>query len=447
MSFFVRQSKYRHVFCEPAAPQNTYTALRISTVTGEHNYIKGNTKFFAVSLQGGGGPVAVIPYTAYGRYDQNPPVISGHRGNVLDFEFNPFHEQIIATGSEDLTIKVWGIPEAGLTETIRDPLVDMHGHGKKVTLLRFHPAANNILASVAADYTVKIWDIEKGAEITSVQAPHSNLIHDIVWDYLGKSYFTSCKDKTVRCFDARSSEVTMEIPNAHEGMKSTKMANLGDSGRLATLGFTRQSGRQLKIWDCRNMGAELKTLEIDRAPGVMMPFYDPDSQLLFIAGKGDGNIRYFETVEESPFVYAINEFRTNNAAKGMGMVPKMGLNVSKNETARLLKMTSSTVEPLSFIVPRKSDAFQEDLFPETACGIPALSADEWVAGEDRPPVKGSLNPDLAGGNGPRQAAAATQQAFKPTRPAAEIQKELDAALARIEKLEAQLREAGLEPAT
>ena len=82
---------------------------------------------------------------------------------MLDFDFNTFHEHIIASASEDSTIKVWGIPPDGLTETITEPLVDLHGHGRKVTLLRFHPTANNVLGSVSGDFSVKIWDIEKGA--------------------------------------------------------------------------------------------------------------------------------------------------------------------------------------------------------------------------------------------------------------------------------------------
>ncbi|CAM9457367.1 unnamed protein product, partial [Heterosigma akashiwo] len=65
MSYFVRQSKYRHVFCEPNPPQNTFTSLRITTAAGEQQYIKANTKFFAVALQGGGGPVAVLAHDAY----------------------------------------------------------------------------------------------------------------------------------------------------------------------------------------------------------------------------------------------------------------------------------------------------------------------------------------------------------------------------------------------
>lgn len=51
--------------------------------------------------------------------------------------------------------------------------------------------------------TVKLWDIEKAMEINTLEA-HDQLIQDIVWDYLGTTYATSCKDKSVRIIDARS---------------------------------------------------------------------------------------------------------------------------------------------------------------------------------------------------------------------------------------------------
>ena len=104
---------------------------------------------------------------------------------MLDFDFNPFHDQIIASASEDQTVKVWGIPEGGLTTNVDQPLVDLHGHSRKVTLLRFHPTANNVLASTAADQTVKLWDIEKGCEMNSLNDVHEQLIQDVVWDYSG----------------------------------------------------------------------------------------------------------------------------------------------------------------------------------------------------------------------------------------------------------------------
>jgi hypothetical protein len=51
MSNFIRASKYRHVFCDNPRVEAKYTDFRLSTTTGEQNYIKANPNYFAVGLQ------------------------------------------------------------------------------------------------------------------------------------------------------------------------------------------------------------------------------------------------------------------------------------------------------------------------------------------------------------------------------------------------------------
>jgi WD40 repeat protein len=34
------------------------------------------------------------------------PKITGHKGRIIDLDWNPFNDKIIATGSEDCTVKV-----------------------------------------------------------------------------------------------------------------------------------------------------------------------------------------------------------------------------------------------------------------------------------------------------------------------------------------------------
>lgn len=436
MSNFVRASKFRHVFCDPPRPDATFQNLRLSTVTGEQNYIKANTKYFAIGLQGGGGPFTVLNLNKPGRYDMDIPLITGHSGAVLDFDFNPFNEDIVASCSEDQTVKIWRIPEGGLTSNLDTPDVDLHGHGKKVTLLRFHPTADNLLASTSADQTVKLWDIAAGSEMCCLKDAHEQLIQDIVWDYTGANFATASKDKHVRICDARTCTVSTTINSAHEGSKSTKILYLGNFDKLLTVGFTKQSQRQFKFWDPRNTSTELKRVDVDQAAGVIMPFFDPDTQLLYLAGKGDGNIRYYEVVNENPYCYSVAEHRSSVPAKGMAWVPKRGLNVMGCETARLLKLTSNSVEPLSFFVPRKAETFQDDIFPDSFSGEPSHTAQEWLAGSDLPPRFASLNPSASG-----QKSSSLKSAMKPSVPvktAAALQAELDKSLAANKVLETEL---------
>lgn len=51
MAALVKASKYKNIYCDPPRPEMTFTNFRLSTATGEHNYIKANSQFFAVGLQ------------------------------------------------------------------------------------------------------------------------------------------------------------------------------------------------------------------------------------------------------------------------------------------------------------------------------------------------------------------------------------------------------------
>ena len=381
----------------------------------------------------------MVPLNKPGKINEKLPTISGHSGPVLDFDFNPFHDHMVASCGEDNTVKVWGIPEGGLTENITEPLVDLHGHQRKVTLMRFHPTASNILATTSADQTVKLWDIEKGAEVNCLSDVHEQLIQDIVWDYIGTTYTTSSKDKHVRICDARTATVATIIETAHEGAKSTKLTYLGPMEKLVTVGFTRQSQRQFKVWDPRNTREELKRIDIDQAAGVIMPFFDPDTNLLYLAGKGDGNVRFYEMTNENPFCYPVSDHKSQTPAKGMAWVPKRGLNIKGCETARLLKLTNNSVEPLSFMVPRKAEFFQEDLYPDTQSLDPSHTADQWLAGSDKPPKLMSLNPAHQTG----QATRPRPQSMSVAKTSHLLQQELNEALARISLLEQKLVAAGL----
>ena len=68
--------------------------------------------------------------------------------------------------------------------------------------------------------------------------------------------------------------------------------------------------------------------------------------------------------------------------------------------ARIFKVQSDCVVPISYIVPRKSKSNFADIaeiFPPTLGATPTCEADEWFAGADAPPLKRvSLDPAQAG---------------------------------------------------
>ena len=67
---------------------------------------------------------------------------------------------------------------------------------------------------------------------------------------------------------------------------------LGDSGRIFTTGFSRFNDREYCVWSQHDLSKALERDSIDSSSGVLFPFYDYDTKIIFLAGKGDGNVRY-----------------------------------------------------------------------------------------------------------------------------------------------------------
>jgi len=392
MSKVVRSSKYRHVFGQPFKKEDSYDEIKVTRNAWDSNYVCANPSYFGVIWEsGGGGSFAVIPWAQSGKIDPKLPLVTGHKLAVLDIDWNPFNDNLIASASEDCYVKIWGIPEGGLKQNMNEPLQTLSGHKRKVGAVQFNPVANNILASTSTDYSVKIWDIEKGATLCSVDAQHADIIQSADWNFTGSQIVTSCKDKKIRVIDPRLNKIAQEA-ESHQGIKGTRACWLGSKDKIFSCGFTKTSEREFCLYDPRSLTTPLSKQNVDSASGILMPFYDNDTNVLFVAGKGDGNVRYYEIVDEAPYIFYLTEFKSNTPQRGMCMLPKRAVNVSDCEIVRLLKVGTKTVEPISFQVPRKSDMFQDDIFPDCFAGEPAMTAQEWVGGKEATPVTRSLAP-------------------------------------------------------
>jgi len=381
MSRVVRSSKYRHVFGTVAKKEDCYDDLRITRNAWDSNFVTSNPKFFAVIWEsGGGGAFAVIPWGQSGKVDPKLPLVAGHKGPVLDIDFNPFNDNLIASVSDDCTGKIWQIPEGGLKATMTEPVQTLNGHRRKVGTVQFNLVANNIVATSSTDFSVKVWDIEKGKDVLSDDGQHTDIIQSVDWNPNGSLLASSCKDKKIRLCDPRQNSIVAEA-EGHVGIKGSRVTWLG-SERLFSVGFSKTSEREFAIWDVKNMGTPLARQSIDTSSGLLMPFFDRDTSVLFLGGKGDGNIRYYEIVDEAPYIHYLAEFKSNTPQRGLGMLPKRGVNVSDCEIVRMMKLSVNKMEPIYFTVPRKSDIFQPDLFPDCFSGEPALTSEQWLAGEN-----------------------------------------------------------------
>lgn len=94
---------------------------------------------------------------------------------------------------------------------------------------------------------------------------------------------------------------------------------------------------------------------LDSSSGVVFPYYDPDTSMVYLAGRGDGNIRYYEITDTMPYLHFLNQYQSNTPQRSLCSMPKRGLNFGACEVWRFYKLyaTKNYVEPISMIAPRK----------------------------------------------------------------------------------------------
>lgn len=389
----VRSSAYRHVYGEPTRKDKCHDNIRLTNNAFDANLAKSNGKYISLNWDAsGGGSFAVIPTSEKGKLPDRFPLFDGHRGPVLDTAWNPFDDNMVVSASDDGTIGVWRVPdnfsvfeEYGSLDDCKDiaPVKFLTGHGKKVGHLEFNPTASSVLASASLDNTIKIWDVESGDVLFTLK--HPSFVTSFSWNYDGSKIASVAKDKVLRVWNVREEKVTSE-GKGHAGAKGSRVIWLGDQERVLTTGFSLISDREMALWDAGKIaeGPIGGFRGLDPSSGIVIPHYDPMTSMIYLGGRGDGKIVYYELVDDE--LYDLFAFNSTSPQRGLGWVPNKALDPQTHEVARVYKVHEKYIEPISFRVPLKTEGFLESVYKEVEAGQPALSSAEWKSGKTKRPL-------------------------------------------------------------
>jgi len=220
-------------------------------------------------------------------------------------------------------------------------------------------------------------------------------VNNTDWNYLGDLLVASCKDRTVRIYDARQQAPIHQGPDIG-GAKGSKVSWLGQKDKIFVVGFSQRNERKYSIADFRKLDVELTSARIDYEAGTLDPYYDEGTDVMMLWGKGDTSIKFFEIDDEAPYCHFLTEYKTLVMQTGITFLPKTTCDVREVEIARVLKLTLNSMIPIKIKVPRtKMDYFQDDIYPPTRALQPAMTCDEYFSNENvEPPVLIDLNPGL-----------------------------------------------------
>ncbi|CAM9508972.1 unnamed protein product [Ectocarpus fasciculatus] len=356
--------------------------------------LAASSSFWAVPWVGGGGPVYVSPLSASGKVEPDCGLVNGHKAMVHSIAFSPFQPNLMATGSEDSTVKLWSLPEGGLAEGnmgADDAIADLTFNYTAVRYVEFNPVSENVVMTTNSDHSVQLCDVAAGGDTAaSTIDVHPNTINSACFNGDGSLIATTCRDGKIRVLDPRAGSVVAE-GQGHQGRKTMKAAWCFGAGRrevLASTGCAAAGHRQLCLWDPRDLSSPYSTKTVDSSNGLLLPMFCEATGLLLLAGRGGSGIKYYELSDSGgtspPSAQFCHEYKAEgDPLSGLALLPPQCLDVASVEVARLLRLTSTSVEPVSLMLPRSADMkgfFQDGIYRSVRSSSPCLTSAEWLGG-------------------------------------------------------------------
>ena len=398
-----KQTKFKHTTGNEFKRDLWYSDLRVNTTgAGESTAVCCGERYVAVNWAcTSGATVALLPLESMGKRRGDPALLRAHTAGLCDMAFSPFDGTVLATSGEDAAVKLWSLPaaadELAASPALRTPTLSLAGHRRRVDALAFSPVCASLLATASTDKSVRVWDLQRGAGALELGAGvFGDAVWSVAWDWAGRLLAATCKDRQLRVLDPRAGGDGSAVAaqgKGHDGLKQSKVAWMGRHARLLTTGFDKMNMRQFALWDARDLSRPLAVKGLGSSSGVSVPLYDADTDLFFIAGKGEGTVRVYEALPATPAGYQeLAPAGSDQLARGACLLPKRALDLMANEVDRVLKATATAVVPVAFYVPRARRIFHEDLYPDTLSTTPAIAVNDWLDGKDHEPVLQKLRP-------------------------------------------------------
>ncbi|MEM7794051.1 MAG: TIR domain-containing protein [Cyanobacteria bacterium P01_C01_bin.118] len=191
--------------------------------------------------------------------------VQGYNFLYSAIQFSP-DEQTLATAGNDGTVRLWEINGQGYQS--------LEGHQANVRAVVFSPIDDDQLATASADQTAKLWRAD-GTLLTTLEG-HSAPLTDVQFSPDGKTVITASQDGTAKLWNLDGT--LRQTLNGH-GNSIFRVRYSPDGNTIATASFDNT----LKLWRSSD-GSLISTLDDHTDIGWDFTF-SPDGQVLASTGE------------------------------------------------------------------------------------------------------------------------------------------------------------------
>ncbi|KAJ5319743.1 hypothetical protein N7508_000026 [Penicillium antarcticum] len=199
--------------------------------------------------------------------------LKGHPGWVLSVAFSP-DGRMIASASGEI-IMLWDAKTG-------QELQKLLRHSRLVRSVAFSPMNSRVLASGSDDGTIKLWNLDTGNALQTLRG-HLQWVRSIGFSLDGQTISSGSGDKTIKLWDTKANaDADSKMVNSH----STRVQCLAVSpnGRMVASSTTEI----IRLWDS-DTGKEIQTLQGHLSSARSVGF-SPDSQIV-ASGSTDRTVK------------------------------------------------------------------------------------------------------------------------------------------------------------
>jgi WD40 repeat protein/tRNA A-37 threonylcarbamoyl transferase component Bud32 len=263
---------------------------------------------------------------------EQPSTLKGHASDVNSVAFSPIvpnlpnqgvQKGILASGSDDKTIKLWNLGT-------QKKIFTLAGHSGWIWSVAFSPDGQ-ILASGSADKTIKLWNLLTGKEIRTLKG-HTAGVASVAFSTDGKTLASASLDQTIKLWNLQTGKEIRTLKGHTAGVASVAFSS--DRKTLASGSWDKT----IKLWNL-DTAKTIRTLK-GHSDWIISIAFSPDGASLASASK-DKTIKLWNLVTgEATRTLKAHTDKVNSLA----FIPGTGYNKSLEEATLVSGSNDNTIK-------------------------------------------------------------------------------------------------------